>query len=78
MDDILDFFVCDACSNKDFKLVYNFGLRFHGVNFSDDLIYDEIVEERYECTGCKKTFAKKEVEEALIRLRRERKRGAKG
>jgi len=74
MDDILDFFVCDVCANKNFKLVYNFGLRFHGVNFSDDLIYDEIVEERYECTECKKTFTKKEVEEALTRLRRKRKR----
>jgi transposase-like protein len=74
MDDILDFFVCDACSNKDFSLVYNFCLRFHGVNFSDDLIYDKIIEERYQCTACKKTFTKKEVEEALSRLRKKRKR----
>ena len=74
MDEILDFFVCDACSNKDFNLVYNFCLRFHGVNFSDDLIYDKIVEERYQCTACKKTFTQKEVEEALAKIRRERKR----
>lgn len=74
MEEILDFFVCDACANKDFKLVYNFCLRFHGVNFSDDLIYDKIVEERYQCTECKKTYTKKEVEEALARIRRERRR----
>jgi len=74
MDDILDFFVCDACSNKDFSIVYNFSLRFHGVNFSDDLIYDKIVEERYQCTACKKTFSQKEVADALSRLREERRR----
>lgn len=74
MDDIFDFFTCDACSNKDFKQVYRFGLRFHGVNFSDDLIYDEIVEERYECTACGKTFSKKEVDDALAAIRRRRKR----
>ncbi|MFO7598354.1 MAG: hypothetical protein R6X27_00920 [Candidatus Desulfacyla sp.] len=74
MDDILDFFVCDACSNKDFNLIYNFCLRFHGVNFSDDLIYDKIIEERYQCTSCKKTFTKKQVEEALSMLRKKRKR----
>jgi len=74
MDNIIDYFVCDACSNKDFSLVYNFALRFHGVNFSDDLIYDRIVEERYQCTRCKKTFSRKEVEDALARLRKERKK----
>jgi transposase-like protein len=74
MDDILDFFVCDACSNKDFNLVYNFCLRFHGVNFSDDLIYDKIVQERYQCTACKKTFTKNEIEEGLSGLRKKRKR----
>jgi DNA-directed RNA polymerase subunit RPC12/RpoP len=74
MNDILDFFVCDACSSKDFNLVYNFCLRFHGVNFSDDLIYDEIVEEKYQCSACKKTFTKKDVKEALSRLRKKRKR----
>ena len=73
MDNIIDYFVCDVCSNKDFTLVYNFALHFHGVNFSDDLIYDRIVEERYQCTQCKKTFSKKEVEEALATLRKKRK-----
>ena len=74
MDDILDFYVCDNCSNKNFNLVYNFCLRFHGVNFSDDLIYDKIIEERYQCTKCQKTFTKKEVEEGLSKIRRERKK----
>ena len=50
MDDILDYFLCDACAGKDFKLVYNFCVRFHGVNFSDDLIYDKTVGERFQCT----------------------------
>ena len=73
MNDILDFFVCDGCANKDFNPVYNFCLRFHGVNFSDDLIYDKIEEERYQCTKCQKTFTKNQVEEGLAKLRRKRK-----
>lgn len=73
MDDILDFFVCDSCSNKDFSRLYNFYLRFHGVNFSDELIYDDMVEERYQCTKCQKNFTKKEIEEGLSELRKKRK-----
>lgn len=75
MDEILDFFVCDACSNVDFRPVFKFGLRFHGVNFSDELIYDEIVEERYQCTQCHKSFTKKEIEDGLVALRKKRKNG---
>ncbi|MFP3910666.1 MAG: hypothetical protein ACLFUT_01190 [Desulfobacteraceae bacterium] len=74
MGDILDYFLCDNCSNKDFKLVYNFCLRFHGVNFSDDLIYDKIIEEKYECTQCKKTFFKRDIEKGLSVLRSKRKK----
>ncbi|HDZ90902.1 MAG: hypothetical protein JRJ09_09945 [Deltaproteobacteria bacterium] len=74
MGDILDFFVCDGCSNVDFEPVFKFGLRFHGVNFSEELIYDEIVEERYRCTKCHKDFSRKEIEEGLAELRKMRKR----
>ena len=74
MPDILDFFVCDSCLNKDFSSLCNFSLRFHGVNFSDELIYDEMVEERYQCTKCQKNFTKKEIEEGLAELRRKRKK----
>ncbi|HDZ24050.1 MAG TPA: hypothetical protein ENH70_05875 [Desulfobacteraceae bacterium] len=73
MNSIQDFFVCDECSNKDFKLVYNFSLLFHGVNFSDDLIYDKIIDELYQCTKCRKTFTKKEIEEGLAKLKRKHK-----
>jgi hypothetical protein len=74
MDEIRDYFLCDNCSNKDFKLVYNFSLRFHGVNFSDDLIYDRLTEKIYECSECKKAFTLQQIEEGLADLRRRRKR----
>jgi len=74
MSDVLDFFVCDSCLNKDFSPLYNFSLRFHGVNFSDELIYDEMVEEQFQCTKCQKNFTKKEIEEGLAELRRKRKK----
>jgi hypothetical protein len=74
MDSIQGFFVCDNCNNKDFKLVYNFSLLFHGVNFSDDLIYDKIIDERYQCTQCRKTFSKDQIEKGLAELKRKQKK----
>ncbi len=72
MGNILDYFLCDNCAGKDFKLVYNFCLRFHGVNFSDDLIYDKAVDERFQCTECEKIFSREEIESGLSRLRKAR------
>jgi hypothetical protein len=62
---IHEYFLCDACECKDFNLIYNFSLRFHGVNFSDDLVYDRITDEVYQCANCNKTFTKDQVEEGL-------------
>ena len=73
MDEIRDYFLCDSCNNKDFKLIYNFSVRFHGVNFSDELIYDKLTEEIYRCTNCMKIFTKKQIEEGLAALKRRRK-----
>lgn len=73
MDEILDYFLCEDCSNKDFKLVYNFSIRFHGVNFSDDLIYDRIQEEIYHCTQCNKAYTRKQIDERLAEFKRKRK-----
>ena len=75
MEPIEDFFLCDECENKDFKRIYNFSIRFHGVNFSDDLIYDKIVDERYQCTKCQKIFSIKEIEERLDAYKRKRREG---
>jgi hypothetical protein len=74
MGEIRDYFVCDNCQSKNFSLVYTFSVRFHGVNFSDDLIYDKIIEELYQCTNCERVFTKKQVETALIELRKARKK----
>ena len=74
MDDVQDYFLGDDCANKDFQLVFNFSLRFHGVNFSHDLIYDELIDERYQCTKCKKIFTKNQIEEGLSVIKKSRKR----
>ncbi len=74
MGEIKDYFCCEKCSNKDFKLVYNFSLNFHGVNFSDDLIYDKFVEEVYRCTQCDKAYTKAEIEAALNEVKRKRRK----
>jgi hypothetical protein len=74
MDEIQEYFLCDGCSNKEFKRIYSFSLRFHGVNFSDGLIYDQLTDEVYQCTKCQKTFTKKEIEEGLVQIKRRRKR----
>ena len=73
MEEIQEYFLCDNCQNQDFVLVYNFSLRFHGVNFSDSLIYDKLMDELYKCTKCDKKFTRKEVEEWLAEMKRRRK-----
>ena len=73
MTEIQDYFLCENCANKDFKLVYNFSLRFHSVNFSDDLIYDRLIEEIYRCTQCDKVYSKKQIEAGLAEFKRKRK-----
>ena len=75
MESLEDYFLCDECENKDFKRIYNFSIRFHGVNFSDDLIYDKMTDERYQCTKCQKIFSIVEIEEKLDAFKRARKEG---
>ena len=72
MDDIQDYFLCDSCENKDFSLVYSFSLRFHGVNFSDDLVYDRLTDEVYQCTECQKKYTRKQIEEGLAEYKMKR------
>ena len=74
MEVIHDYFLCDACECKDFKRVYNFSLRFHGVNFSDDLIYDRLTDEIYQCVQCNRTFTKDQIEEGLEKIKIKRKK----
>jgi ribosomal protein L37AE/L43A len=76
MEYVQDYFSCSNCNNRDFKLIYNFSIRFYGVNFSDDLIYDRLTDEIYQCTKCSKTFTKPEIEEALSALKKIRKSGS--
>ena len=70
MDEVVEFFECDQCNNKNFELVYSFSLRFHRVNFADELIYDKIQEEKYRCTNCGKTFTKQDIEKGLDDIKR--------
>ena len=69
MDVIHEHFLCDDCECRDFKRIYNFSLRFHGINFSDDLIYDRLINEIYQCTKCQKTYSKEEIEEGLSKIK---------
>ncbi len=73
MDFLQDYFLCDGCQCRDFKRIYNFSLRFHGVNFSDDLIYDKLIDEIYQCIGCQKTFTKAQIEKRLAEFKQKRK-----
>ncbi len=74
MDEFHEYFECDVCRNRDFKIVYNFSLRFHRVNFSDDLIYDKITDKIYQCVQCKKTFTQEQIEEGLVNIKKKYKR----
>jgi hypothetical protein len=65
MDVIRDFFCCEACQSRAFRHVYTFSIVFQTVNFSDDLIYDRLTEESYECTQCGKIYSQEQIEEKL-------------
>ena len=69
MEFIDQYVQCDECHNKDFKPIYTFSIRCHGVNFSDELIYDEIKSEIYQCTKCNKTFTKNEMKRRIDELK---------
>jgi len=72
MEIIQEYFLCDDCQNKDFKLVYNFKIKFHGVNFSENLIYDKLTDELYQCTKCKKTYTRDQIEGELNEIKQKR------
>lgn len=72
MDVTRDFFSCSACQCRNFRQLYNFSIVFHTVNFSDDLIYDRLTEESYECTKCGMVYTKEEIEEQLRQFKKAR------
>ncbi len=74
MDPHVEYFECDNCRSRDFKRLYRFSLRFHGVNFSDDLIYDRQTSEVYQCTECRKHFTREEIEQGLTEIRKARRK----
>ena len=67
---IHEYFECDGCECVDFKRIYKFSVRFHGINFSDDLIYDKMTDELYQCTNCHKTFTKEQIEAGLEKIKK--------
>lgn len=73
MEVMQDYFVCDSCKNKDFTRIYNFSMRFYTVNFSDELIYDKLTDEIYQCTRCNKTFTKEQIDNLLAEFKKKRK-----
>ena len=65
MDIIKEYILCDNCKNNNFIRIYNFSVQFRRVNFSDDVLYDEVTEEIYQCTHCQKTFSKQQIVECI-------------
>ncbi len=67
------YFECKKCGNKEFRPVYSFCLRFYKVNFSDDLLYDKINEEKFECTKCNTKYTREEIQNILQQIKQQRK-----
>ncbi len=67
-----DYFLCDSCQNRNFTRIHSFSIRFYGVNFSDDLIYDKLTDELFQCTECGKTFTKQQIEDVLTEFKKKR------
>ena len=72
MGTIKDYFLCDKCKSKNFIKIYNFSTQFRSVSFSDNFIYDKVIEEIYQCTHCHKTFSKQQIETRLMEITDER------
>jgi len=72
-EEIVDYFECRKCGNVEFRPVYTFSLRFHTVNFSDNLIYERVNEEQFECTKCNTRYTRGEIREQLKELKKKRK-----
>lgn len=72
MDIIKNYFLCDKCKGKNFIRIYNFSVQFRRVNFSDDLLYDEVTGEVFQCTHCMETFSKHQIETKLKEMIDER------
>ena len=72
MDVIQDVFCCSACQNASFRQIYGFSIVFHKVNFTDELIYDRVTRQSYECTKCGRIFPSEEIEEKLREFKKER------
>lgn len=73
MDYIQDYFSCGGCQCRDFKRIYNFSIRFRKANFSDELIYEKITDESYQCTKCSKVYGRDQIEETLADIKKKRK-----
>ena len=69
MDNNKDYFLCDECNNKNFILIYNFSVNFRKVNFSDNLIRDEVIEKIFQCTHCQKTFNETQIKTKLNEIK---------
>jgi len=70
-----DYFACDGCQNKNFTRIHSFSIRFYGVNFSDDLVYDKLTDELFQCTKCGKTFTNQQIEDVLAEFKKKRRSG---
>ncbi len=67
-----DYFECNKCRSREFTRIHSFCLRFHGVNFSDDLIYDRVTAEVYQCVQCGQRFSREEIEDGLAEFKKKR------
>lgn len=67
---ISETFLCNDCGGKYFLKVYTFSIRFKEVDFSDEMIYDKMEDERYMCGACRTTYSQKEVDDTLRQAKR--------
>ena len=78
MESIKDYFLCDKCQGKEFVKLHSFTVRFRSVNFSDDLVHDEVKEEVYRCTQCQKIFTKSQIDARVKEIINQRRQSLVG
>jgi len=73
MEEVKEYFTCDKCGGRDFFPRYSFSITLKKVNFSDDLIYDRLTEECYECKGCGECISESQISDGIREIKRKHK-----
>jgi hypothetical protein len=70
VEEVKEYFTCDKCGSQNFFTRNSFAILLKKVNFSEDLVYDHITEECYECKECGECINRGDIDDAIREIKR--------